>query len=1453
MKLADRWDGSGSPFAGDRTLRLLVVPEGARVLSARVRLEPAGAPGQEPFAERLAVGPDAAQVRHEGGTAASSWAEVDLHGRRTLRALEGSGLDGARLHADLGGGIFVPVTAEGGIGLSAGDAVALADANGSGVAAVPGITAARLRLVRDGGGSPDVVAVQVRSAPSGVTLRLGGDAPFWVHPGEMTGAEETPDFAPLLAIWLAANGRAENGHLAIPVTLHTDALARFRVSVELDVAFEAALAPAVPEATFPFDASTGSVRPPGTPAWAGDLAVRLPAGARVVAGETRMRLRGAFADTRVVPWRGPTGVVDPAQARGRVRISADYAQAQEVPPGAEALIVAVDLLLRPLDRAAELQVDLRADEGGRPAQGTLLPRALRVKVAQGAAADRPVWTTAALPEPFHVDAGRRYWLVAQGVDGDAEWIAYPHEAPAAQALVLTGTPAAPPPPLPGLQSSADGGLSWRSAGALVALFRLRSKPARFTVPLQVEAGEPPATSAEQAEGRKRAIRIPLGRFDPLGRIDFTVDDAPLADALTILARGAGAACPSGEALRDGGFSAWTAEGDALGAAAPVALAEARPVRVAASPDGRWAYALAGRGASLALLRIDVPAGALAGEVALRGAVPTASAACALLVHPDGSRAFVLTQPAGLLGVTIEVVELDTAEVIGRPRVIGGSTPGRMSAPVAVEPGRTEGPGASAPAATAAPTPFAAALSPDGETLYLATIGDLMALDTAALEASGPVLQAAGVMRFRQPLVGTAACMAHSPHGGRLCVGTSTPLGGMLHVLDTGSFDPLAPGPLSLQSFTLPGVPVSAAFTPDGTLAVVALHTAPRQKTGAGVVLVDAERGQVLAVRSKEAVEPFGVAVSPDGARGYVGLRGGLGTVDFARRTLLASPLAGVDGDLVDLALTPQGDRVFSVAATDGGRGLVAVEVGTRRLAEWAATGPVAIGPARGERPRGVVLGSAGAAKPEAAMVSQVVPARAGCRYVFAFDALAQPGSAAVAELFWSGARGEPLDPDRVVLAEADAFGAGGDEGRPLRPHRRWVTPPPGTAGVEVRFRTPAGAVEVAAASLACTADPVVNGDFRLPLWGDDGGWSAGPAARAVVRAEAGGGVRVRAAGPGDAELRQEVDVAPGVPLALRFHARAEAAPDGRVPVLRVAWVDGGGRAAGRSVETAVLAGDFPAHPLRLEPPDGAARAVLSLVVPPRATLYPVSLAVLAAPQVEVPLRFIAECPGELTVSDVHVVYDLGDAAPGAASASSPAAGSAGASSAPAGGTSGGDTGGQGDGAGGDMDGCDCCDDEAPPAARPSPAAGPARTVSLATVRPLAGDRWLRPGAVLHTAVKTAAPAPAPTPAAAADVLEHALAGEVPERIGIDSAAPDTVANAEPEPAPAGPVTITPVLEVKGIGQVRERRLSDAGILTAERLARATPEELLAIDASLTPAAAAALIDNAAERVRESNG
>jgi predicted flap endonuclease-1-like 5' DNA nuclease len=1410
MILTDRWDGSDAPFQGDRTLRLLLLPAGARVARARVRVEPVSGDGADPFVELLsfepgaAPGAAAAQVRRDGGGATGpSWTEVDLRGRRTLHSLEGE-LAGARLYVDLGGGVFTPVSAAGGIAPAEDEAFQL----GASPAPVPGVAATRLRLLAAAAAAPVPTAVRVRSVPSGVTLRLGDDAPFWVHPGELSAPTRTADFAPLLAAWLQAHGRAEHGCTAVPLTLHTETLGRFRVEVEVEAWMEAGLLPpAVREATFPFDFATHSLRAPGTATWAGDLSARLPAGARAVAGETRIRLIGAFGETRVVPGRGPTGVVDPAQAKGRALVTADYAQAQEIPPGAEARVVGVDVLVHPLTRSADLQLDLRGDEDGKPGS-PLLPAPVRVRVAQGEAADRPVWVGAALAEPFHVDADRRYWIVLQALGGEAEWIAYPHDAPAARRLDLTGLPNAAPPPRPALLNTADGGLSWRSGGPLVALFRLRAAPPRFTVPVQVEAGSGPD-----------ALRVPLSRFDALGRVDFTVDGADLAGAVTAAAHVPAGPCPPGEALADGGFAEWVAEGDGVGEPVAVDLHGAMGRALAMAPDGRWLYVLALRGVAPVLLRIDVPSERVVDEVALAGSATSSSNAVGLVVHPDGSRAWALLQrsPPGD-ALFVQGVDLDTGTLMGPPGDLWErALPHPSSVPVPVS-----------------------ALSPDGETLFVAAEKHLVAIDLPALERGGPS-PGADVLRFHKRIERSAVSMAVSPAGDRLVVGFENDEAWGLHVLDLGTFDPRVPGSPSLSTISLPAMPLDVAITPDGSLAVVGMPRRAGPESG-GVRLVDLDRGTVLTVQTVQTKEEvpagFVVALSPDGTRAYVAGRGPLVEVDVVRRSArVAAPATEFSGTFWRLSLTPQGDRLFALYTTGARVDMRAVPVGTRRLARWTAEGVAAIGAARGEKGRGVVLGRPYEKKPDPAALSQVARVGEGCRYVFSFEALAEPESGAVAELVWTGSRDELLEIDPVPLAASDAFGAAfGEEGRPLRPHRRTRVAPPGATRVEVRFRAPAGQAEVAAASLACTAERVDNGDFRLPLRDGDGGWDTFPdPRRAVVHAEPGGGTVVRATGPGAAELVQEVDAAEGTPLALRFEGRARAGPEGEAPALRVRWMDGAGRETGAAAVHPLLPDDFPVHALRLEPPPGTTRAGVALVVPARAALFARSLSLLAAPEVEVPLRFIAQAPGELTVTEARVVYDLGGGfvpAPGAEpSPPSPTSGS-GANAGPDFGGAGGEGGEGADG------GCHPCEPQPGAAgATASPRTGstgeaPPRSVSLSTARPPAGARWQPPGTMRLRDVEPGESMPmsaraAPSPSQPAQPgLAQPHASE-PEPLAVGPVSPGVEAES---------VAVTPVRQVAGVGEARERRLAEAGIRSAEELAATRPEELVRADPTFAPIA-----------------
>jgi hypothetical protein len=495
-------------------------------------------------------------------------------------------------------------------------------------------------------------------------------------------------------------------------------------------------------------------------------------------------------------------------------------------------------------------------------------------------------------------------------------------------------------------------------------------------------------------------------------------------------------------------------------------------------------------------------------------------------------------------------------------------------------------------------------------------------------------------------------------------------------------------------------------------------------------------------------------------------------------------------------------------------------------------------------PRSVILRGGDGGKPDPAVLLQACPVSPACRYLFSFDAVASRQSSASAELLWVGAQGEPIDAWTVPLAEGDFPADDADPPPALRPHRRVVVPPAGSARVEVRFRVPVGVARVASASLAVSADLLVNGDLRLPLLGPDGGWSVGPETRAaVVRALPGGGTRVSGVGPGAAEVAQAVEVRAGVPLALRMEGRGAAAPDGAVPALRVTWTDAAGRETGTPAAVALHPDDFTLHALRLDPPASAARAVVSLVVPPRATVQASRLTLVPTPEVDVPIRFVASAPGELTVTEACVVYDLGvvGGAPGGVGAlpadgMPPSAMPAGTGAAP--GPPGASN------ASGAGDDC-CCDDDVPaPAASGTPTPARAtvprmRAVPIATPLATAFTRWERPTLSLAGA---SVAAPQPT------IVEEPQL-PAPPVFGPEPPPPaDFVADVEIPSSPELMLEAIPVIEVPGVGEVRRDRFAAVGIMSAQDLAAADPELVLRADPTLFIKTVQTLIEEAARLV-----
>ena len=484
MILRDRYDGSDRPFEGDRELVLRHLPADARIVHARATVTPVSAAGsQEPFAETLAFRGSAGDF---GATksAATGWVEVDFHARRTVVALSGQ-LAGAAVQADLGGG-FVPLSDQGTFLAPSQTALTVSGSS----AVVPSFAAARLRLFA-AGQHPDLTAVRVRSAPAGARLGLRGQPSFWFHAGELTQPETTPDFAVLLQAYLDDGAETADGVYLLPFLLHSDAIGRLVLDLEIEFQRRAGvLSGGVREAVLPFD--HGSL--PRTP---GVLAIAVPGNARVLAGTGRVT--GAFEATRVA--FGPTGAVSPL---GEISVAPGSSPAHPIVLPAAVEAVAVDLLLAAATRTAKLQLDLRQDLDGRPAGASFLPAPVPLALDREIAG-RPTWVSVPLAAPFQLKPGqeRLYWLVLQSEDGEATWSV---EAAA--------------PALPGMQLTQDGGFSWRQAALgpsthLAGLFRLRTLPPAFRMPIELQVG--------QGEAERR---VSLERFNAQGRVDLSFSDLP---------------------------------------------------------------------------------------------------------------------------------------------------------------------------------------------------------------------------------------------------------------------------------------------------------------------------------------------------------------------------------------------------------------------------------------------------------------------------------------------------------------------------------------------------------------------------------------------------------------------------------------------------------------------------------------------------------------------------------------------------------------------------------------------------------------------------------------------------------------------------------------------------------------------------------------------------------------
>ena len=528
MILRDQFPGKETLFGGDRILELRSIPKGAKIVKAIIRVTPVNNEGNFlPSEDTITFTDDVGRIVGQQNKFATrttvlndptnEWVEIDFHGSRTLLSVAGESLSEASLQVDVGSGTFVEINSNGafkgpdddndfmilGPDLSP-ELVPLQHP-------LPGLFVKRFKLTRVlPTPAPRPIAISsviIRNVASNVSLGLGTIPPFWIHLGDMIETQISTDFAEFLQAFLA-DAKVQNGFFTIPIVVHSDSLARLNIDLEIEYTQQqSALREELNEVFLPYSYDS-------SPKSETDLInISIPANARVIPGETNARVVGSFDDTRVVHEILAKKELDKKESDKKkpnaVEISPEISQAYLVEHDNVLSVSAIDLFLEPIDETVKLQLDLRHNLDGKPDKASLLSIPIDFSLDRKKT-DKPDWVNVALPQGFRfeqVDTKNRYWIVIQSKAGIANW----------RVNIATGSEK-------NMLRSLDGGLSWRETKikdtSVDALFRLRNVPERFKMPIKLQIGT----------GDKAQI-LPLDRFNPTGRVDFSLDFAEVAETI----------------------------------------------------------------------------------------------------------------------------------------------------------------------------------------------------------------------------------------------------------------------------------------------------------------------------------------------------------------------------------------------------------------------------------------------------------------------------------------------------------------------------------------------------------------------------------------------------------------------------------------------------------------------------------------------------------------------------------------------------------------------------------------------------------------------------------------------------------------------------------------------------------------------------------------------------------
>jgi DNA-binding beta-propeller fold protein YncE len=1205
MAKSPSYDGSASRFQGDRILVLQSIPANASIRSATATITPVdSSSGTDPFAETINFSGNsgdlgATQTQVTGQQPGSlSWVEVDFHARRTLATVEGTGFDetnGAALQVDVGAGIYVEIN-------DAGAFRAPAPGNNpflvrKSPTPLPPLTVTRMKLTQST--APNITRLKIRSVPTNVSLKLGGSSAFFSHPGEMSRPETTPDFAATLQTALP-RFKVVNGYYAIPFVIHSDTLARFQVALEIDFVYQQSAIPAgLKDVVQSFDFG-GTAQPKSDL-----LQVAIPPNANIVSEGTAARVKGGFDESRVV--FGPTGDVSPL---GNAALGPNISLAQAISFPSDLSATAVDLFLSLIDRSASLRLDIRNDLDGKPADSSLLTGPAKLSVDRPASG-QPVWASIPLPAKLQLLAvnpvtkrPKRYWIVLESFDGAALWNA---------TAAVAGNPA--------MQRNSDG-LSWRdvleegSSKPLASILRVRDKPASFQVPIELQTGK-----------GDKAVRVDLDRFAPLQRVDLSID-AELAEGVQqFLANSKPAAsggCPQGEQLANGSFAQWTITGDNIGITAQNlqtsgpsstgGLTAEVPTlltgdQVIVAPDGSLAYVEIVTAQNSSLQAIDVLCDRLTDAIPIGNGKPGSFA-----IHPSGTRAFATTASSS----TIVVLDLNAKKVLGSSVQIGL-------------------------------TVKLMAMAPDGSKLYVAAQPLITGPEHVLVLDAGLLARAAASgQKPAGPIPNPFPSRTLFPlPSGTTSITTTidglVPTGdgqALYALLNKATTKPLLVNLLSAANpIPLEGSVVGFALTPDGSRAIVALTTGD-------IYVVGLSGGTPPAQLLKLTGTPAAIAVLPDGARAFVSRTDKkVDVVTLAKGTTSQNPVTTAIGSASQgMAVTPQGDRIYLT----GGGSIQFIPVGFRQPADWAVTsGTVSLQCVPGAGPvmavGGLIPNTGWGLKPPSPVsdtgVSQVLPASGGCSYELSFSALAADGGA-VAELLWSAS-------DCTTLPASDPIPIPSGTGIATASQRVLVTAPAGATQAELRFQVPAGNVAVVGqASLVGTSGSLTNADLNTLAAGKPDGWTVQAVqAVAVTFVDTGTSVQITNGGSATADLFQKLTVQPGNQFSLELHGTATQPDDSNASAatqnarLELRWLDASNAPIPPPPGLDIALGAFDYAAAGGTVPSTAAAAEIHLLIPSGVVLNIASISLQLFQPVTVPISFVAQSPGNLTVSMMNVAYE----------------------------------------------------------------------------------------------------------------------------------------------------------------------------------------------------------------------